>query len=98
MKRKFTLKNVSEEPPAKQPYWILVCLLRSSAFRIGTSKRVTVKKAARLAVYEDVNIRVKIDQAVFKTLVHGACGLISIPLKCYLSVFVKFNLRITLPK
>jgi hypothetical protein len=74
-----TLKNVSVEPPAKQPYSIFVCLLKSSALLIGNSNFSTVKNAAKLAVYDANSINVKTDQAQLSNLVEGACGLISIP-------------------
>lgn len=54
-----TLKNAAVEPPFKAPYLILVCLARSSALSMGESIRSTVKKAAKLAVYEDIMIKVK---------------------------------------
>lgn len=47
------------EPPLTQPYLIVCCLERSSAEVMGESIRSTVKKAARLAVYEEIMIRVK---------------------------------------
>lgn len=73
------MKNASDEPPCKQPYGIFVCLLKSSALSIGISSLVTVKNAAKLAVYDDMRISVNIDQAVLATRVQGACGFISIP-------------------
>lgn len=75
----FTLKNASEEPPAKHPYCIFVCRLRSSALSIGISSLSTVKKAAKFAVYEEIRINVNIDHAQFRSRVDGAWGLISIP-------------------
>lgn len=54
-----TLKKAAVEPPFKAPYLILVCLARSSALSIGESIRSTVRKAAKLAVYEDIMIKVK---------------------------------------
>lgn len=47
------------DPPRNAPYLILVCLARSSALSMGESMRSTVRKAARLAVYEEIMIRVK---------------------------------------
>ena len=75
----YTRKKASVEPPAKQPYCIFVCLLRSSALSIGISNLSTVRNAAKLAVYDAIKINVNIDQAQFNSLVDGACGLISIP-------------------
>lgn len=41
------------------PYWISVCLARSSAELMGVSILSTVRKAARLAVYEEMMMSVK---------------------------------------
>lgn len=57
--RKITLKKEAVDPPLKAPYLILVCLAKSSALSIGESIRSTVRKAARLAVYEEIMIKVK---------------------------------------
>lgn len=54
-----TLKKAAVLPPFKAPYFILVCLARSSALSMGESMRSTVKKAAKLAVYEEIMISVK---------------------------------------
>lgn len=54
-----TLKNDAVVPPCKAPYLILVCFAKSSALSIGLSIRSTVKKAARLAVYDEIIISVK---------------------------------------
>jgi len=54
-----TRKNDAVDPPPKAPYLIFVCLARSSALSIGESILSTVRKAARLAVYEDIMIKVK---------------------------------------
>ena len=45
-----TLRNAAVDPDSTQPYFILVCLARSSADSIGDSIRSTVKNAARFAV------------------------------------------------
>ena len=58
-----TLKNSLVDPPSSAPYRISVCLTRSSADSIGEIIRSTVKKAAKLAVYELMRIRVKNHQA-----------------------------------
>merc|ERR1719209_1368091 len=50
-------KKALVEPDSKQPYLILVCLARSSADSMGDSILSTVRKAARLAVYEEVTTR-----------------------------------------
>lgn len=55
----FTLKNEAVEPPLSAPYFIFVCLARSSALSIGESILSTVKNAAKLAVYEEIMISVK---------------------------------------
>ena len=52
-----SLKKALVEPDSKQPYLILVCLARSSADSMGDSILSTVRKAARLAVYEEVTTR-----------------------------------------
>ena len=54
-----TLKKFLVDPESKVPYWISVCLAKSSADSIGVSMRSTVKKAARLAVYDEIIISVK---------------------------------------
>lgn len=54
-----TLKNSFVEPESSVPYAISVCLAKSSALSIGETIRSTVRKAARLAVQEEMMIRVK---------------------------------------
>lgn len=54
-----TLKKSRVEPDSTVPYLILVCLAKSSADEIGESIRSTVRKAAKLAVYEEIMISVK---------------------------------------
>lgn len=54
-----TLKNSLVDPESSVPYAISVCLARSSALSIGETILSTVRKAARLAVYEEIIIRVK---------------------------------------
>ena len=54
-----TLKNARVDPDSRHPYLILVCLAKSSADSIGDSILSTVRKAARLAVYELIMIKVK---------------------------------------
>lgn len=54
-----TLKNSLVDPESSVPYAISVCLARSSALSMGETIRSTVRKAARLAVYDDIMIRVK---------------------------------------
>lgn len=54
-----TLKKAAVLPPFNAPYLILVCLAKSSALSMGESMRSTVKKAAKLAVYEEIMISVK---------------------------------------
>ena len=55
----FTRKKSSVDPDPTEPYLILVCLAKSSAEEIGESIRSTVRKAAKLAVYEEIMISVK---------------------------------------
>ena len=54
-----TLKKAAVEPPRRAPYLMDDCLARSSALVMGDSKRSTVKNAAKLAVYEEIMIKVK---------------------------------------
>ena len=42
------------DPEPTDPYLILVCLARSSADEMGESMRSTVRKAAKLAVYDEI--------------------------------------------
>ena len=52
--RAFTRKKSSVDPEPTDPYLILVCLARSSADEMGESMRSTVRKAAKLAVYDEI--------------------------------------------
>jgi hypothetical protein len=54
-----TPKNALVEQDSRQPYLILVCLAKSSTDSIGDSILSTVRKAAKLAVYELIIIKVK---------------------------------------
>ena len=54
-----TLKKVFVDPDCKHPYLILDCLAKSSTELIGASILSIVRKAARLAVYDDIMISVK---------------------------------------
>ena len=54
-----TRKNSLVDPDSSVPYLISVCLARSSADSIGDCIRSAVRKAARLAVYEEMRISVK---------------------------------------
>lgn len=54
-----TRKNANVDPPFKAPYLIFVCFDKSSALSMGESILSTVRKAARLAVYDDIMINVK---------------------------------------
>ena len=47
------------EPPSTVPYLISVCLARSSADSMGDCILSTVRKAARLAVYDEIMMSVK---------------------------------------
>lgn len=51
-------------PEARVPYCMTVCLAKSSAESMGVLIRSTVKKAARLAVYDDIIIKVKNHQTL----------------------------------
>ena len=58
-KRKFTLKKSSVVPELMVPYSTCVWRAKSSAELMGVTIRSTVKKAAKLAVYEEMRINVK---------------------------------------
>ena len=60
------------DPEPTDPYLILVCLAKSSADEIGESIRSTVRKAAKLAVYEEIMIKVKNHHAQATVLVDTA--------------------------
>ena len=64
----FTLKNPSVDPEDTQPYRIRVCFTRSSALSIGESILSIVRNAARLAVYDEIMIKVKNHQTVATVL------------------------------
>ena len=52
-------KKPAVDPPATAPYLISFWLARSSAELMGLSSVSTVRKAARLAVYEEIIISAK---------------------------------------
>ena len=52
-------RNCTVDPPSRAPYSISVWLARSSAELMGATILSTVRKAARLAVYEEIRIREK---------------------------------------
>lgn len=54
-----TLKKSHVEPCNKVPYCTSVWVAKSSGELIGVTIRSTVRNAAKLAVYEDINISVK---------------------------------------
>ena len=74
-----SLKNVIVDPPNNVPYWIRDWSAKSSAFSIGVDILSTVRKAARLAVYEEMIIRVKNHKIPPTILVEAALGLRSDP-------------------
>ena len=74
-----TLKKSLVEPEFSVPYLISVCFARSSAPSMGDSILSTVKKAAKLAVYEDIMMSVKNHHIQLTILVDIACGAISQP-------------------
>jgi hypothetical protein len=47
------------DPDPTSPYLIFVCLAKSSTEEIGDSTRSIVRKAAKLAVYDEIIIIVK---------------------------------------
>jgi hypothetical protein len=74
-----TLKKVIVDPPYIVPYLISVCLAKSSAFSMGDFIRSTVRKAAKLAVYDEIKINVKNHQMPLTIRVDRAFGPISQP-------------------
>lgn len=66
-------------PSSTTPYRILVCLARSSAESMGDSILSTVRKAAKLAVYEEMMMRVKNHQMPPTIRVDRALGMSSEP-------------------
>lgn len=69
------------EPSRTAPYSILVCLAKSSAESIGESILSTVRKAAKLAVYEEIMISVKNHHIPPTILVERALGISSDPVR-----------------
>lgn len=57
------MKNCSVDPEFKAPYLMVGWLTKSSAESMGVTILSTVKKAARLAVYEEMLIKTKNHQA-----------------------------------
>lgn len=58
-KKIITLKKSIDAPCINVPYCTSVCDAKSSGELIGATILSTVKKAAKLAVYDDIKIRVK---------------------------------------
>lgn len=73
---KLTRKKASVLPPLSAPYLIFVCFDKSSALSMGESIRSTVRKAARLAVYDDIMIKVKNHQIPATTLLCSCCAIL----------------------
>jgi hypothetical protein len=67
-KIKITLKNSLVVPLSTVPYCIVVCLAKSSADSIESTILSAVKKAAKLAVYELIIIKVKNHHALVTNL------------------------------
>ena len=76
---KITRKKFCVEPPIIDPYLISVCLLKSSAFSMGVCIRCTVKNAAKLAVYDEISMRVKKAHTQLIKRTDGALGFMSVP-------------------
>ena len=76
-----SLKKVIVDPLSKVPYWILFCEARSSTLSMGVIMRSTVRKAAKLAVYEEMRISVKNHQMAPIIRVDVAFGFRSQPFK-----------------
>lgn len=79
-----TLKKSRVEPDVRVPYLISDCRDRSSAFFMGASILLFVRKAARLAVYDDTIINVNRYQMLATHLVEDAFGAISLPVEAML--------------
>ncbi len=62
------------EPPTRVPYLISLWSARSSADSMGVAIRSTVRKAAKLAVYDDRMIRMKNHQIPPTIRVEAARG------------------------
>merc|ERR1719219_1386009 len=73
------LKKFIVEPPSSTPYLIVVWVAKSSADSMGFSKVSTVKKAAKLAVYEEIIISAKKNHIPAKSLVDNEIGATSEP-------------------
>lgn len=67
-----TLKKAAVEPPPRTPYLMFDCFARSSADVMGDSIRSTVRNAAKLAVYDEIMIKVKNHQVPATILVDKA--------------------------
>ena len=74
LKLMLSLKKSQVEPLMRVPYLILVCSERPSAFSIGVTILSTVRKAARLAVYELMTKREKSHQNPPTMRVEAAAG------------------------
>ena len=72
-------KKVMVEPGSSVPYVILDWEARSSTDSIGVIMRSTVRKAAKLAVYDEMSIRVKNHQIAPMIRVDVALGFRSHP-------------------
>lgn len=79
--RQLTEKNVIVAPPLIAPYLMTFWRAKSSADSMGDFIRSTVRKAARLAVYDDMSMRVKNHQIPLTIRVDTARGATSDPCK-----------------
>ena len=61
------------DPPSRMPYEISLWSAKSSTDSIGAIMRSTVRKAARLAVYEEMMMSVKNHQMPPTMRVEAAC-------------------------
>jgi len=75
-----TLKKSLVEPSISVPYLISLCMPRSSALLMGESILFTVRKAARLAVYDETITSVNAYQALATNLLEPALGAMSEPI------------------
>ena len=73
VRARITLKNVIVDPASRVPYEISLWSARSSTESIGAIMRSTVRKAARLAVYDEMMMSVKNHQMPPTMRVEAAC-------------------------
>lgn len=86
------------EPSRTAPYSILVCLAKSSAESMGESILSTVRKAAKLAVYEEIMISVKNHHIPPTILVDRALGISSDPARQQHKALFDSQCKVQIPR